>query len=175
MCPEQFQQSLLKHLRPVAHTYLTQQIYNNKQFYCNPRKTLEDLYGETALNCHTKIVAELILDVESLRGAICNQAKSTLRDHIKELKRRKKMNAQIFDACNSVPAKNVFADFELKDMFSFLRTKLSAKEYELFDMRFVQGFTFNELADHFNEKNNTICQQFGRLLQKILHLLKNHY
>jgi len=74
-------------------------------------------------------------------------------------------NSQAFTVNGSCTSCN--ADFENCSSINYITTQLSAADYTLLDMKYVQGYDYNEIGKEFNLTSSTISNKVNYIKTKL--------
>lgn len=69
-----------------------------------------------------------------------------------------------FDNNNSI---SVSSTFENSNSISYISTQLSPQDFTLLDMKYVQGYDYNEIGKEFNVTSTTISNRVNYIKTKI--------
>ena len=58
-------------------------------------------------------------------------------------------------------------DFENNNSINFISSQLSSSEYMLLDMKYLQGYNYNEIGQEFNLTSNTVSNKVNYIKTKI--------
>ena len=70
---------------------------------------------------------------------------------------------------NSFTASNCAADFDFENCSSinYISTQLSPQDYTLLDMKYVQGYNYNEIGSEFNLTSSTVSNRVNYIKTKL--------
>jgi RNA polymerase sigma factor (sigma-70 family) len=93
---------------------------------------------------------------------------------ISSIKQNKKNNQTIsedinetFFSSSSTTQTNKNIDFETKDLVNYLYSQISYPDCELLDMKYVQGYTHEEIGNKFNLSSATISNRINYIKSKL--------
>ena len=68
---------------------------------------------------------------------------------------------------SSYTCSNPTHSFETENTINFLSTQISSCDYTLLDMKYIQGYNYNEIGQEFNLSSNTVSNKVNYIKNKL--------
>jgi RNA polymerase sigma-70 factor (ECF subfamily) len=81
-------------------------------------------------------------------------------------------NIPLFDCLNY--STTACVDFEINNSISYASSNINSEDLKMLNMKYVEGYNYSEIGDHFNLTSDTVSNKVNYLKTKLKKKLKNH-
>ena len=133
--------------------------------YCNTEEQVNVVCNSVLIKIWSK--AKKLNNVKNPEGLIFTITRNCAKDEM-----NKRWHNQLNE--NICSGKDYFDDVETQDSFFYLISDCSEIEQEIYSLRFIQGLSFQEIAECVNKPLPTITSIYYRALRKIEKTIKKN-